>query len=142
MDSVNQVAYFFVSSGSHAWYRAVLIPNHDVMPLATLTNAVQVYPTYAGVVEGYEDVKLICCIISPELQADLEDIAETDDWATLSTVVGIDIAGKYAGRDLSYTPKWGVFAEHPALDGQVQVGTDPESDEPVMSDIVNRVQWP
>lgn len=142
MGSVNQIAYFFVPADSHSGYRAILAPDGDVLPLTVLTNAIQVYPTAAGTISGYEDVKLICCIICPELQADLKDIADTDDWATLSTVIGIDIVGKYAGRDLSYTEKWGVFAEYPSLDGQIQVGIDPESDEPIMSDIVNRIQWP
>lgn len=140
--SINQQAYFFVRADQHSGYRAVLTPDHDVVPLTRLTNAIQVYPTQSGTVEGYEDVKLICCIISPELQIDLEDITETDHWATLDTVLRADIVGRYAGRDLSYTPKWGVFENHPALDGQVQVGTDPETQEPIMQDIVSRVCWP
>lgn len=142
MSTLNKQAYFFVGADQHRKYRAVLTPDNDVAPLTRLTNAVQVYPTQAGTVSGYGDVKLICCIISPELQADLEDIAETDDWATLATVAGVDIVGKYAGRDLSYTEKWGVFEYHPNLDGQVQIGVSQETGKPVMCDIVNRVRWP
>jgi len=140
--SLNEQAYFFVSADQYDCYRAVLTPDHDVAPLTRLTNAVQVYPTQAGTIPGYEDVKLICCIISPELQADLEDIAETDDWATLATVAGVDIVGKYAGRDLSYTEKWGVFEYHPTLDGHVQIGINPETGDSLFVDIVDRVQWP
>ena len=140
--SLNEQAYFFVRADQYDKYRAVLTPDHDVAPLTILTNAIQVYPGQAGTVQGYENVKLICCIIGPELQKDLKDIAETDDWASLETVLGIDIIGKYAGRDLSYTPRWGVFENHPALDGRVSIGVDEETGEPVMCDIVNRVQWP
>ena len=140
--SLNEQAYFFVRADQHDKYRAVLTPDHDVVPLTKLTNAIQVYPTQAGVVPGYDDVILICCIIGPELQADLEDIAETDDWATLATVAGIDIVGKYAGRDLSYTEKWGVFENHPTLDGHVQIGINPETGDSLFVDIVDRVQWP
>lgn len=139
---MNDQAYFFVGADQHDKYRAVLTPDNDFTPLTRLTNAIQVYPGPAGTITGYENVKLICCIINPELQADLEDIAETDDWATLATVAGIDIVGKYAGRDLSYTEKWGVFEYHPTLDGQVQIDVDEETGDPIMQDIVNHVRWP
>jgi len=142
MSKINEQAYFFVLPGQHSRYRATLCPDKDVAPLTRLSNAIQVYPTNAGEVPGYLSMKLICCIISQELQADLKDIAETDDWASLETVLGIDIVGKYAGRDLSYTPNWGVFENHPGLDKQVQIGVDAETGEQIMHDIVNRIEWP
>ena len=139
---LNEQAYFFIRADQHNKYRAVLTPDNDVLPLAKVPNAIQVYPTSAGAIPGYEDVIMICCIIGPEFQEDLKDIAETDDWASLETVVCVDLAGKYAGRDLSYTERWGVFENHPALDGQVQVGIDPETGDSLFVDIVDRVQWP
>ena len=139
---MNAQVYFFMKTAQHSGFRGVLIPDNDPLPLAHLTNCIQVYPGEAGTVPGYEDVILVLCIISPELQRDLEDIAETDDWATLSTVAGTGIISKYAGRDLSYTHKWGVFEMHPALDAKVQVGTDEETGKPIIRDVVSRIRWP
>lgn len=138
----NEQAYFLIDVTQHSKYNMVLMPDGDLALLTGLDNAKLVYPTEAGTVTGYEAVVMVCVVIGPEVQDDLEDIAETDDWASIATVVGLDIVGKYAGRDLSYTENWGVFENHPDLDGQVQTGVDSETGVAIMTDIVSRTMWP
>jgi hypothetical protein len=138
----NAQAYFLLRNGQHSGYRAVLTPNNDVEGLALMPNSLLAWDNSVTPVTGFTDEILVLTIIGPELQANLEELAECEDWQSLEAVFNLDIIGKYAGREYSDKEHWGLFSFLPQLQGQVQTGIDEETGDLIMQDIVRCIRWP
>ena len=119
--------YFVVQPDDTSGYNTIVMPDGDLLPLASLTSRV-----VATLSDGR---KIIHAILPPSILEDLAKLAECEDPLSLECVGALGITHVYAGRDLAE-----VLTMFQELAGQVLVGVD-EQGQPVMIDKILRHKW-
>lgn len=130
--AINTVRFFNLNPDQHVGYKAVLVPDNDILPLYTFNNAAEIYRDYEKVI--------VSAIISPELLSEIKAITECDP-LSIEAVHELDIADSYCGKDYTDEPVAGLFWYFPELSGKHKIGIDPDTGQDIMMDIAKRVEW-